>query len=59
MVVVVSGEPSSNAVCLGSRCDYGGVGSGLSQACIARRVGRSPSVVYREFARHRGADGVH
>ena len=30
---------------------------GLSQMCIARLIGRSPSVVCREIARHTGPDG--
>lgn len=35
-----------------------GVG-GLSQVCIARRVGRSPSVVCRQKSCHRGSGGVY
>ena len=31
----------------------------LSQVRIARSIGRSPSVVCREIARHRGSDGVY
>lgn len=34
-----------------------GLEAGLSQVRIARRVGRSPSVVCRQIARHRGSDG--
>ena len=36
-----------------------GVDAGLSQVCIARSIGRSPSVVCREIARHRGPGGVY
>ena len=31
-----------------------GLEAGLSQVCIARSIGRSPSVVCREIARHMG-----
>lgn len=36
-----------------------GLEAGLSQVCIARSIGRSPSVVCREIARHRGPVGVY
>ena len=36
-----------------------GVNVGLSQTCIAHLIGRSPSVVCREIARHRGPGGVY
>ena len=36
-----------------------GLEAGLSQVRIARSIGRSPSVVCREIARHRGSDGVY
>ena len=36
-----------------------GLEAGLSQACIARLIGRSPSVVCREIARHAGLDGQY
>ena len=36
-----------------------GVNAGLSQVRIARLIGRSPSVVCREIARHTGPDGVY
>jgi len=36
-----------------------GVDAGLSQVCIARSIGRSPSVVCREIARHMGPDGAY
>ena len=36
-----------------------GLEAGLSQVCIARSIGRSPSVVWREIARHRGPGGVY
>ena len=36
-----------------------GLEAGLSQARIARSIGRSPSVVCREIARHAGPDGVY
>ena len=36
-----------------------GVNAGLSQTCIAHLIGRSPSVVCREIARHRGPGGVY
>ena len=36
-----------------------GVDAGLSQVCIARSIGRSPSVVCREIARHTGPDGQY
>ncbi len=36
-----------------------GLEAGLSQVCIARSIGRSPSVVCREIARHRGPGGVY
>ena len=32
-----------------------GMNVGLSQMCIARLIGRSPSVVCREIARHPGS----
>lgn len=32
-----------------------GLEAGLSQVCVARSIGRSPSVVCREIARHTGA----
>lgn len=34
-----------------------GVNVGLSKTCIAHLIGRSPSVVCREIARHTGLDG--
>ena len=34
-----------------------GVNAGLSQVRIAHLIGRSPSVVCREIARHTGPDG--
>ncbi len=36
-----------------------GLEAGLSQLCIARPIGRSPSVVCREIARHRGPGVVY
>lgn len=36
-----------------------GLEAGLSQVRIARLMGRSPSVVSREFVRHRGPGGVY
>lgn len=36
-----------------------GLEAGLSQVRIARLIGRSPSVVCREIARHRGPGGVY
>ena len=36
-----------------------GVDAGLSQTRIAHVIGRSPSVVCREIARHRGPGGVY
>ena len=36
-----------------------GLEAGLSQVCIAHLIGRSPSVVCREIARHRGPGGVY
>ena len=36
-----------------------GLEAGLSQARIARLIGRSPSVVCREIARHAGLDGAY
>ena len=36
-----------------------GVNVGLSQTRIARLIGRSPSVVCREIARHTGPDGQY
>ena len=36
-----------------------GLEAGLSQVHIARSIGRSPSVVCREIARHRGPGGAH
>lgn len=36
-----------------------GVNAGLSQVCIAHLIGRSPSVVCREIARHTGPDGQY
>ena len=36
-----------------------GVDAGLSQVRIARSIGRSPSVVCREIARHTGPDRVY
>ena len=36
-----------------------GLEAGLSQVRIARSIGRSPSVVCREIARHRGPGGVY
>ena len=36
-----------------------GLEVGLSQAHIARLIGRCPSVVFREIARHAGPDGAH
>ena len=36
-----------------------GVNVGLSQVRIAHLIGRSPSVVCREIARHAGPDGAH
>ena len=36
-----------------------GLEAGLSQARIARLIGRSPSVVCREIARHAGPDGAY
>lgn len=36
-----------------------GLGAGLSQARIARLIGRCPSVVFREIARHAGPDGAY
>ena len=36
-----------------------GVDVGLSQTRIARSIGRSPSVVCREIARHTGPDGQY
>ena len=36
-----------------------GLEAGLSQVCIARLIGRSPSVVCLEIARHRGPDGAY
>ena len=35
-----------------------GLEAGLSQTRIAHLIGRSPSVVCREIARHRGPGGV-
>ena len=35
-----------------------GLEAGLSQVCIAHLIGRSPSVVCREIARHAGPDGA-
>ena len=50
---------SSDAWCLGSCGDHGGVVAGLSQVRIAHLIGRSPSVVCREIARHAGPDGQY
>ena len=36
-----------------------GLEAGLSQVCIAHLIGRSPSVVCREIARHTGPDGQY
>ena len=36
-----------------------GLEAGLSQVRIARSLGRSPSVLCREIARHRGPGGVY
>ena len=36
-----------------------GLEAGLPQARIARLIGRSPSVVCREIARHAGPDGAY
>ena len=36
-----------------------GVNAGLSQTRIAHLIGRSPSVVCREIARHTDPDGVY
>ena len=36
-----------------------GVNAGLSQVRIAHLIGRIPSVVCREIARHAGPDGAH
>ena len=36
-----------------------GLEAGLSQVCIAHLIGRSPSVVCREIARHAGPDGAY
>ena len=36
-----------------------GLEAGLSQVCIAHLIGRSPSVVCREIARHAGPDGQY
>ena len=36
-----------------------GLEAGLSQVCIARSIGCSPSVVCREIARRRGPGGVY
>lgn len=36
-----------------------GVDAGLSQVRIAHLIGRSPSVVCREIARHTGPDGQY
>ena len=36
-----------------------GVNAGLSQVRIAHLIGRSPSVVCGEIARHAGPDGAH
>ena len=36
-----------------------GVDAGLSQTRIAQLIGRSPSVVCREIARHMGPDGIY
>ena len=36
-----------------------GLEAGLSQVRIAHLIGRSPSVVCREIARHRGPGGVY
>ena len=36
-----------------------GVNAGLFQTRIAHLIGRSPSVVCREIARHRGPGGVY
>ena len=36
-----------------------GLEAGLSQARIARLIGRSPSVVCCEIARHAGPDGAY
>ena len=36
-----------------------GLEAGLFRVCIARWMGRSPSVVCREIARHRGPGGVY
>ena len=36
-----------------------GVDAGLSQVRIAHLIGRSPSVVCREIARHAGPDGQY
>ena len=36
-----------------------GVNAGLSQVRIAHLIGRSPSVVCREIARHAGHDGAY
>lgn len=36
-----------------------GLEAGLSQARIARLIGRSPSVVCREIVRHAGPDGAY
>lgn len=48
---------SSDAWCPGSRDDHGEGDAGLSQVRIVRLIRRSPSVVYREIARHTGPDG--
>ena len=36
-----------------------GLEAGLSQVCVAHLIGRSPSVVCREIARHTDPDGEH
>ena len=36
-----------------------GMNAGLSQVRIAHLIGRSPSVVCREIARHAGPDGQY
>ena len=36
-----------------------GLEAGLSQVCIARSIGPSPSVVCRDIARHLGPGGVY
>ena len=38
---------------------YAGVNVGLSKTRIAHLIGRSPSVVCREIARHTGPDGQY